>query len=375
MHLMTKPVYFPGLNALRAYAALSVVVYHIGNSAVGVYRSQPDTLGWLQSFFLHGYEAVTLFFVLSGFLITYLLFREREHAGTISVQRFYMRRALRIYPLYYAVVFVGFVVIPALFGSGYGAVYSPISSLPLVVIMLPNLTTLGGLVAHLWSIGVEEQFYLVLPLIFRIRHLLVPAAIAVIVVKLLIGLWDTFAPSPELHGIVLWFRFECMAVGVLGAWLYVQREDALRIFYHKLVQALAWFAFALFVFVDPPVNAVWNLLTSVVFLVIILNVATNEHTVLKLEHRAFRWLGDRSYGIYMLHYPVLFLVYVFAAPIITGYTEVVLLATLTLTLLGAHLSRQFLEAPFLRLKERAHPLANTAPPVLDAHSLTSSTTL
>lgn len=366
---MSKPDYFPGLNALRAYAALSVVIYHVGNSAVGVYRMRPDTLGWMQQFVLHGYDAVTLFFVLSGFLITYLLFREQDQTGAISVRRFYLRRALRIYPLYYAVVLAGFVVIPVLLGDGYQAVYSPASSLPLVLVMLPNLTALGGLIAHLWSIGVEEQFYLVLPLIFRIRHLFVPAAIAVIVLKLLIGLWDTLAPSPELHGIVLWFRFECMAVGVLGAWLYVRHQEALHILYRKSVQWLAWFAFGLFVFVDPPVNAVWNLLTSAVFLVIILNVATNPQPVLRLERPVYRWLGDRSYGIYMLHYPVLFLVYVFATPLTADYSEAVLIATLALTLFAAHLSHHYLEAPFLRLKDRVH--AAPAP----AYSLTSSTTL
>ncbi len=350
-----KPVYFPGLNALRAYAALSVLIYHVHNSALNGLRVQPDSMAWLQFFVLGGYEAVTLFFVLSGFLIAYLLYAERDVTGGVSARRFYLRRALRIYPLYYAVALIGFFVLPALYGKSYSEYYPPLSSLPLTLLMLPNLAGISGVIAHLWSIGIEEQFYLILPWVMRVKRLVVPVAFGVILLKLLCGVLYSIQPTPELESVILWMRFECMAVGVLGAWLYVHHQAALELLYRKPVQWLAWIAFLLFVFVDTPWNVLWNVMTSVVFLVIILNVATNPGALLKLERPVFRWLGDRSYGVYMLHYPVLFVVYVAAASLLTRYSEAVMVGTVGLTILGAHLSRQYLEAPFLRLKDRARP--------------------
>ncbi|MEP6985313.1 MAG: acyltransferase family protein, partial [Chloroflexota bacterium] len=94
-------IHFKGLNALRFYAAVSVVVHHVMYNPNVWYGlpNLPDTVG---RFFINGTDAVHLFYVLSGFLITYLMLVERERTGTVSVKKFYLRRVLRIWPLYFA---------------------------------------------------------------------------------------------------------------------------------------------------------------------------------------------------------------------------------------------------------------------------------
>ena len=115
-------VYFPGLNGLRFFAAFSVVVTHIelvkhfkGYPTLWVENASDElTLTHiLQKIIFHaGGLGVYFFFVLSGFLITYLLLVEKAKTGTVAVKKFYWRRVLRIWPLYYLIVILGFFVIP-----------------------------------------------------------------------------------------------------------------------------------------------------------------------------------------------------------------------------------------------------------------------
>src|SRR5688572_14220839 len=109
---MEKRVYFKNLNALRFFAATAVIFHHVeqykflsgylnawGNTAI-------DALG---------HKAVSFFFVLSGFLISYLLFEEDKRKGEINVKHFYVRRILRIWPLYFLIVSICLFVLPYLF--------------------------------------------------------------------------------------------------------------------------------------------------------------------------------------------------------------------------------------------------------------------
>ncbi len=115
-------VYFPGLNGLRFYAAFAVVITHIeliksfqGYPTFWVENSGNNlTLrSIIQKFvFELGSLGVYFFFVLSGFLITYLLLVEKAKTKTVAVKKFYVRRILRIWPLYYLIVILGFFVIP-----------------------------------------------------------------------------------------------------------------------------------------------------------------------------------------------------------------------------------------------------------------------
>ncbi len=168
---MTDKPYFPGLNGLRFIAAISVVLGHIEQIKgwFGLPRAG-FSLDWA---ILNGDDAVTLFFALSGFLITYLLLGEQARTGTIHVRKFYARRILRIWPLYYLLVFIGFALMSLVPLEGYTGLNSPRTTHALLahLLFVPNVLPFFSIwiagITHLWTIGVEEQFYILWPLLLR----------------------------------------------------------------------------------------------------------------------------------------------------------------------------------------------------------------
>lgn len=138
--------HLPALDGLRAVAVFTVIAYHLGIDAV------PGDLG------------VSAFFVLSGFLITWLLLREHEASGTLSLRQFYVRRVLRIFPAYYAFIAVSFAI-----DSVRGDHWPSGLGLSAVFYLVNYYNALHGhpvtSIAHAWSLGVEEQFYLMWPIV------------------------------------------------------------------------------------------------------------------------------------------------------------------------------------------------------------------
>ncbi len=104
-----KSIYFSGINGLRFLAALAVIITHV-ELLKEIYGYENN---WKHPLIFNlGGLGVYFFFVLSGFLITYLLLAEKEKNGKINIKQFYIRRILRIWPLYYFVLLLGFFVLP-----------------------------------------------------------------------------------------------------------------------------------------------------------------------------------------------------------------------------------------------------------------------
>jgi len=135
---------FPALDGLRAIAALMVVVFH---------NQGPD---WVQ-----GWIGVQIFFVISGYLITTLMLREEDRSGQISFKRFYARRIFRILPVYFVLLGVTLVV---QFFHGTVTKSPPGSELPLYLVFF-NEFGHGGAYGQSWSLGIEQKFYLFWPLL------------------------------------------------------------------------------------------------------------------------------------------------------------------------------------------------------------------
>lgn len=347
--------YFPGLNALRFFAAFAVLVTHVeftkkilfhgdiywlktdywiqGNAWQSIFREgPPEPIHWLSPFVTQGgYMGVIFFFVLSGFLITYLLLEERRVSATVSIKKFYMRRILRIWPLYYLIVILGLFVLPHL--SLFDVRSQEIDlfkhfTINVVghIFMLPNLsfaTVMEGApnIGQLWSIGVEEQFYLFWPVLLKFSkkplRTIILFLISVIVIKL--GIYyvinhvlkipkldpDLMISSPveTFKRFIGTLKFEAMAFGGIGACLiFDQRKNWLRLIFSKPIQILTLLSIPGIVLFTP--TSLYNglyLLFSVPFLIIIMNVAANENSILKLRNRVFDFLGRISYGIYMYH--------------------------------------------------------------------------
>jgi peptidoglycan/LPS O-acetylase OafA/YrhL len=169
--------YFKGLDGLRGIAAILVVLGHIELlKKTFNFNNVYDGGG---PFFLYlGSLAVTFFFVLSGFLITFLLLKEKEQKGSISIRNFYLRRLLRIWPVYYVLFILGFLIFPRLYIAGI-IMPKPIewssywNSFFFNLVLLPNFAKVSNPIAfQSWSIGVEEQFYIFWPiLVLKIKSL------------------------------------------------------------------------------------------------------------------------------------------------------------------------------------------------------------
>lgn len=167
-------VFFPNLDGLRFVCFFMVFLFHINKTVSENYlNNHHDVPGFFKIFGLfvqNGSLGVNFFFVLSGFLITFLLIKEKEYTGKIHVGNFYVRRILRIWPLFYLCVFIGFIIFPYVaqyIGLAPGETARPLyyvfflNNFDVIKNGAPNSLILG----ILWSIAIEEQFYLSWPLL------------------------------------------------------------------------------------------------------------------------------------------------------------------------------------------------------------------
>lgn len=177
----TDKTYFHYLDALRALAFFAVFYAHMGTIFTGTTITDAFPLSILKRFTVYGSYGVNFFFVLSGFLITFLLLREKHKQGTISIRNFYIKRILRIWPVYFITLFFGVFVLPFIIPSETYSIFTmtnPHSSMSVFsyyLLFIGNFYQglgfgFGSLaIGILWSVCIEEQFYLVWPWV--VKHL------------------------------------------------------------------------------------------------------------------------------------------------------------------------------------------------------------
>lgn len=323
--------YLHGLDGLRAFAAMSVVFVHISDHLPigGTLARVIDLIT------LDGIGSVNLFFTLSGFLITLLLLRERDRAGSVDVKRFTFRRARRILPLYFVTLIVGLPVVTLIGGEVLTA--AQIGALALVVtsnLIYPD----GGALVVLWSIGIEEQFYLVWSRIAR-RRLIAAAALAVILARLIVDPVISAQTAETVLSVWRTMRYEVIAVGALAAILYTRYPVVLTALTRRPMRVLAFGAFGGLVMLTPKYSAAINLAQALLFALVMFNVMSAPGV---LEARALRWVGIRSYSLYMTHYLVITLL---IAAGVSGAALALIVPPLALAIAAVsyqHLERRFL---------------------------------
>jgi peptidoglycan/LPS O-acetylase OafA/YrhL len=335
---------FPGLDGLRCLSIVLVVAYHVSGLHAG--------------FLGRGYLGVSLFFAISGFLITSLLLREQEAHGHISLARFYGRRSLRIFPLYYTVLAV-YVVLVLFFEKGAEEKADFFGNLPAFLTYTSNwfvpLETDKRIIFYFaWSLATEEQFYLMWPGVMRLAHRW--GAVLFMTGLLAISLWAPWAvETGRLDGSLLTVRIlasfappicmGCLAAYALHsprgfAWMY-------RVLGHTWVPPLLLVLVLAAVAVDGTPYG----LTSVLMTALVVASCIRTHHLLMpvLTLPPLRYVGMISYGVYLLHMIALNLVR--RAVPGQGFA-VYLVLTLALSVLMAGLSYRYFESRFLRLKER-----------------------
>lgn len=387
---MRNAIYFPGLNGVRFVAAAAVIVWHV--EAFKHMAGLPN-LVHLPALPALGVQGVNLFFVLSGFLITYLLLSEVQATGTVHVRKFYVRRILRIWPLYFLLVILGLFVLPHVLPFAplaHNHEGGLLAKLTLFAFMLPNvaLVLFGHIpfMGPLWSIGVEEQFYLTWPVMLR-RFARKPGTLLAVVVLIMLALrlaWlvthhlvrSRWGPIPAMDTFALILndlRFECMAIGGLAALTLHRNATALlRWLFHPVTQLTAYTLAILGVAWGVTLPIIGHACFALVFATALINIAGNPRTLLRLENRLCGFMGRVSYGLYMFHAIAIVAAINYLPRWIdpAGQPMVFNMSLYALTIAGttalAAASFYGFESAILRLKDRFAVVASTSRATEDA---------
>ena len=358
--------YRPELDGLRFLAFLGVFIHHSFPGRAQPYAAAgmpPLVAEWLAACARAGGFGVDLFFVLSAFLITELLLREHEARGRIDVRAFLTRRALRIWPLFYFFLVLSLVVDRlVLHRAGLDFRY------------LSAFAALGGnwacaflgypdsVAAPLWSVSIEEQFYLAFPVVllflgpFRLRALGVALIVVAAVSRVVTVTAGTVHPAVWCSTLC---RLDTIGVGILLA-LFLRRQSkwspglALRLLFG--ISGLT-----LWILVEYALPVEQQTLAAVVIgypmvyvgaagmLVAVMGLGTSV-----LGSRIFVRLGRISYGLYVYHVMAIGLAAAILGPQLGKLTLIAsrLALAFGLTVAMAAASYRYLETPFLALKRR-----------------------
>jgi len=346
IHKLIRP-----LEGYRALAIIAVLVFHLDEHLL------PG-----------GYLGVDLFFVISGFIITKGLMSSKE-AGTLSLARFYARRFRRLFPALLVTTIVSliaawFIFDPSGFAAmGKSALFS-IFSLANINFWLDSgyfaADSSTKPLLHMWSLSVEEQFYLFWPLVFLFftRHLSRIAAVCLFTVSLGATI---FISNTHPETAFFWFPFrvyEFMGGAMISLYGWRIQNNALATI--SLLIGLVLFVVACFVFNENSNIALTGGLTVLACMLLLLSMNAKLGEVL-LGNAVMVWIGQRSYSIYLVHWPIIVL-YVLANGELST-VEVVALGALSFVL-GTVL-KWLIEDPFRQSRSPRSLSARQAyPPII-----------
>ncbi len=351
--------YFPQLDGLRFLAFLMVFIHH-----APLLINHPV---W-QALRRYGWMGVDLFLCLSAFLFTKLLYLEYQRTGTINIPFFYIRRTLRIWPLYYLFVIAMLII------TFYTRVDVTCVRILGMLTFTDDLLTASLLnynviafAGHLWTISYEEQFYAVIPWLLRYlfkasSHAKTLILAGALVVGLLIRAVFIYMQVPYVAIWVLPFtHFDSI---LFGLFIGLGILDPIMNRIPSLLTGLAGLlSLATVSFLSAPQVAPW-IQTLTYFFLTGLGMALILHTVLRTGHLpAMRWISSRpmaflgkiSYGLYVYHLLCLSVVADFFHTDPASYwpwVATVFVLPLMATIIVSSVSYTFVEKPFLRLKER-----------------------
>ena len=310
------PDHVGALDGLRGVAVLLVVVSHFRILVIW-----PTTWEWLNNFMAGGFLGVDLFFVLSGFLITNLLLGETKRRGTRAIlKRFYVRRVFRLMPA--ILLFLAFHALLALWEKT--SMRAEFRSARAVIFYHLNWHTIWDKkqsvidFAHLWSLAIEEQFYIVWPIVLLglVLVRLKPRVIIGVILSLIfivylrrVALWDNGTRWSYMYTRTD-TRVDSLLVGALAAFVFryfrVPPTFSKVIMYMSLLCALSTFAYF-----GPRVESskfLYNsgfTLIAVLFAFVVFGLANSDSGLGRaLSCRPLRFVGKISYGLYIWHFPV-----------------------------------------------------------------------
>lgn len=361
---MTEPTYrkayYPALDGLRGIAILLVVLLH--------------NFGFMNYFFF-GWLGVDLFFVLSGFLITQILVDTvgRPH----YLRNFYVRRMLRIFPLYYLLLIVFLLILPlvrpgspdvAYYTSHQGWLWTYLQNWLFVF----HPQTGSPVLQHTWSLAVEEQFYLLWPIVILVLKTPKRLFIAAFLLLLLVGVcryvvWINHVANLEYDTLYTFTRIDGICIGAMVALLprfapkLLERYTFLIVLLMAAVNFIFYFINDSHRFTLPYLAFLGYTTFAFLFGLLVWEAIRPGHSPLQkiLSIAPLRFFGRISYGLYVLHWPVyiLFFSYLKNGLNKAGWFSAHqndLLSAIAVTLMavvGSIISFRLVETPFLRLKK------------------------
>jgi len=353
--------YYPALDGLRGIAILLVVLLH--------------NFGFMNLFFF-GWLGVDLFFVLSGFLITDILLNTVGQPNFL--RNFYMRRVLRIFPLYYLTLIICLFILPSFPALHLNMGYYKDNQFWqwtylqnwLYIFKEPFGTRM---LLHTWSLAVEEQFYLVWPVVILLIKrpkilLLIALTILVLVGISRFLVWSYHIKDLAYASLYTFTRIDGLCIGSMLALVMRIYPGFLKKYSTLIVLLMAVINFS-FYFINnqhaltlPYLAFVGYTTFAILFGLLVYEATTDESRIIQLllNNRFLKFFGRISYGLYVYHWPVYILFFTFIKKIFFSNTNIsfrysetasAIIVTL-LAILLSHFSYHYFEKPFLKLKKR-----------------------
>ena len=353
--------YYPALDGLRGVAILLVVFLHN-------FR--------FMNYFFFGWLGVDLFFVLSGFLITDILLNSlgKPH----FLRNFYMKRVLRIFPLYYLLLIICLFILPAITSLHLDMRYYQTNQ-AWQWIYLQNWLYIfkepfgTPLLLHTWSLAVEEQFYLLWPAIILLIKkpkilLIVVATILLTVAVVRFLLWTHHIEDLAYSSLYTFTRIDGICIGCMLALLIRINPNFLKKYTTAIVLLMAVINFGFYfinnqhAFTLPYLAFIGYSTFAVLFGLLVYEAALGKSKVIQFffDNHFLKFFGKISYGLYVYHWPVYILLFPLFSKIIISnvntsfrYSETIsaIIVTIIAVLLSL-CSYYFFETPFLKLKKR-----------------------
>ncbi|SRR5258705_704840 len=367
--LKKEKIFFPNLDGLRFFSFLVVYLSHIFHTNYDHIKEE----SWYKivkgRIFYDGDLGVSFFFVLSGFLITYLLVKEKEFTGNVHISSFYIRRALRIWPLYYFCVFFGFVIFPLL-KTAFGQVPNETANPILCSIFLNNFNQVfngppdASVLSVLWSVAIEEQFYLLWPILFYITPPRFYFYIFIIIIIVSIA-FRTVYINRQIDLLTLSVISD-MAIGGLGAYLTISNKKFLQKLKesNRILNLIPYIIVIIFLLYRQELFSTYFLtiikrvIISFFFAWIILEQNFCKNSLFKISGlKTITKLGKYTYGLYCLHtIAILVVISILQKMGLNKHSWQIWLLQLPLGLLLSivisYFSFTYFESFFLKLKDR-----------------------
>jgi peptidoglycan/LPS O-acetylase OafA/YrhL len=344
--------YLPGLDGLRAFSVLAVLLYHAG-----------------VAFMPGGFLGVEVFFVISGYLITLMLISESGLEGQVSLKKFWLRRARRLLPALFTllatVLIIAVLFLPDEVAKLRGevlAAFGYVTNWYQILNEQSYFETIGrpSLLQHLWSLAVEEQFYIIFPIIFaltvkRWQYKVLPY---IIIGALASTMLMMFLYSPDKDPSRIYYGTDTRATGLLigvalaFVWWPWLNQKKLTQFYEFLLNLTGFIALAALLWYFTAITEFNSFLYTGGFLLVsvttavLIAVTVHPQSIIFsgfLSLKPLLWFGLRSYSIYLWHWPVFVLTRPQLDIRLDGFALLVLRFAITFAL--AEISYRFIEIP------------------------------